>query len=275
METVFFNGVTNTIGTQRLLDTDVEYTTTKVTFDSVILGSKTLTFGQDDATVDLDVWITATKDGTLSSQVGTGLNTIGTTTTMSQIVTAVVDTRSPGGDDVWVFAVNDVDIKDIYYAKSTDGGLSWNTPILWVDDFDYGEVKFLSATFNNETCDIMVTWLGNSTTPWKINTKVINTGNCNVCSGTLDCSIYTTQSTCTGCSQCFWTAPTYRSEVWHNSSTISYSGNLDSVNVTINFTATQTDVYSLQIYDWYSSSWDSVDCDSGTVLADTDRKSVV
>jgi hypothetical protein len=62
---------------------------------------------------------------------------------------------------------------------------------------------------------------------------------------------------------------TYRTEVWHNSSSISYSGTLNSVNATINFTTTQTDIYSLQIYDWQNSQWNSINCDSSSVAANT------
>jgi len=64
----------------------------------------------------------------------------------------------------------------------------------------------------------------------------------------------------------------YQVEVWHNSTPISYSGTLFSINTTINFTTNVSDVYSLQIYDWSSSQWISTGCDSGNVLADTPTK---
>jgi len=60
----------------------------------------------------------------------------------------------------------------------------------------------------------------------------------------------------------------YRVEVWHNSSEIAL-GNLNFINVTINFTTNVSDVYSLQIYNWSASEWTSVGCDSGPVSAYT------
>ena len=60
----------------------------------------------------------------------------------------------------------------------------------------------------------------------------------------------------------------YEIEVWHNSSQIA-DGNINFINATINFSSTEEDVYSLQIYEWSSSQWISTDCDSGNVLADT------
>jgi len=61
----------------------------------------------------------------------------------------------------------------------------------------------------------------------------------------------------------------YELEIWHNSTPISYSGTLFGINATINFTTNVSDTYSLQIYDWSNSQWDSSFCDSGSVLADT------
>jgi hypothetical protein len=60
----------------------------------------------------------------------------------------------------------------------------------------------------------------------------------------------------------------YRVEVWHNSSQIS-DGNINFINLTINFTTNVSDDYSLQIYNWFNSQWVSADCNSGSVLADT------
>lgn len=57
----------------------------------------------------------------------------------------------------------------------------------------------------------------------------------------------------------------YEVEVWHNSTSISYSGTLYSINATINFTTNVFDTYSLQIYDWQNSQWTSTGCDSGDV----------
>jgi hypothetical protein len=61
----------------------------------------------------------------------------------------------------------------------------------------------------------------------------------------------------------------YNVEVWHNSTQISFTGQLSSVNATINFTTDVDDFYSLYIYDWENSQWISSGCDSGSVTANT------
>jgi len=60
-------------------------------------------------------------------------------------------------------------------------------------------------------------------------------------------------------------SPTYGAEVYHNSSAVSYTGTLASVDATINFTTTATDTYYFDIYNWQSSSW--ANCQSGSVTA--------
>ncbi|NIO44539.1 MAG: hypothetical protein GTN36_03230 [Candidatus Aenigmarchaeota archaeon] len=61
---------------------------------------------------------------------------------------------------------------------------------------------------------------------------------------------------------------TYRIEILHNSTPISYSGTLYSINATLNFTTNVFDTYSLQIYDWQNSQWKSTGCGSGDVQPD-------
>jgi len=60
----------------------------------------------------------------------------------------------------------------------------------------------------------------------------------------------------------------YSIDVWHNSSQIA-DGNIDSINLTINFTTNVSDDYSLWIYDWFNSQWVSTGCNFGGVLANT------
>ena len=62
---------------------------------------------------------------------------------------------------------------------------------------------------------------------------------------------------------------TYNIDVWHNSTPIGFTGEMGSINVTINFTTDTNDYYSLQMYDWQNSVWNSTGCDSGAVAADT------
>jgi hypothetical protein len=65
------------------------------------------------------------------------------------------------------------------------------------------------------------------------------------------------------------TGSNYNVEVWYNSTPISYSGILNSINVTFNFTTNVTDLYSLQIYNWQSDEWNQTPCQFGSVEAYT------
>ena len=64
------------------------------------------------------------------------------------------------------------------------------------------------------------------------------------------------------------TAATYRAEIEHNA-TVSYSGTLNSVNVSVNFTTNVTSVLNLTIYNFNSGSWNYTTCQNGTATANT------
>lgn len=178
--TAFMNQSTDDISYSNMLDPDVEAyggNYGDYHFYSLIVGEKQLTFGLDDGTQDLDVWIINTKNGTLDSQVDTGIGMDDQTYTAGY-VTAIIDTQAEGGDDIWVFAVDNADDEDIYYSKSTDGGSTWADQTLWQDEAGKNEVKFLSAYFDENNCNIGVTWLNGSSSPYEVEFDVINTGSC-------------------------------------------------------------------------------------------------
>jgi len=235
LETIFFNGTSNSFGTQRTLDDDVEWATTYTGFSTVIIGDIVSTFAMDDGTTDLDIYNLTGRNGILSSQIDTGFN-LRYSTSIAGTVKAVVDTKAPDADDIWVFGVCQSDINDICYIKSTNGGKTWGSQQTWIDDSGALEKKYISAYFNPENCDIMVRYVENTTSPFNIRTRVINTGSC---------------------------ASIFKVEVWHNSTGILYSGVLNSINATIRFMTNESDYYSLQIYDWTNSEWEN--CQSGTV----------
>ncbi|MEM5829347.1 MAG: hypothetical protein QW040_00090 [Candidatus Aenigmatarchaeota archaeon] len=62
--------------------------------------------------------------------------------------------------------------------------------------------------------------------------------------------------------------PEYQISIEHNA-TISYSGSLNSINVSVNFTSTVDDVYQLYIYNFTDSTWDSNPCESQVAIANT------
>jgi hypothetical protein len=175
LETIFFDGDTNTVGTQVTLDDDIEGTGSINMYDIVTFGTTSISFGADDGTTDLDAYYITSKDGSSVNQTDTGIDVYASS---MSLVTAVVDTVADGSNDVYVFAVDDADPTDIYLNYSTDGGASWSsTPKLFVDSYDSTLTNGLSAHFNSENCDIMLTWVG-GTTPYNLNTKIYNTGSC-------------------------------------------------------------------------------------------------
>ncbi|MEM5882977.1 MAG: hypothetical protein QXQ77_01915 [Candidatus Aenigmatarchaeota archaeon] len=60
--------------------------------------------------------------------------------------------------------------------------------------------------------------------------------------------------------------PFYQLEVEH-STNVNYPGNLEEIDVMINFTSTLDDFYSMSIYDFINSAWDSSPCQSISVSA--------
>jgi hypothetical protein len=58
----------------------------------------------------------------------------------------------------------------------------------------------------------------------------------------------------------------YQVSVEHNT-TISYSGILNSINVSINFTSTVDDTYNMTIYDFANSKWDASPCQNISAIA--------
>jgi len=273
LETVFFDGDSNTIGTQRTLDDDVEFYTLTASFSSVIVGEKTITFGMDDGTTDLDAYITSTKGGDLTSQIDTGLQ-MEYKNFVPKCVDAIVDTRSVT-NDIWVFAVDDNDPQDIWYAKSMDSGSTWGNQTLWIDEGGDTEVKFLSAFFNNETCDIIVTWIGGFETPWNVTIDMLNTGNCpDETSPTY--SDNSTNSTIAGAivsHNLKWTDETglattggyifstNNTGTWANETWVAFSSNPDWSNVTDTSNSTVGAVIEWCVYaNDTSNNWNGISC---------------
>jgi thiamine pyrophosphokinase len=58
----------------------------------------------------------------------------------------------------------------------------------------------------------------------------------------------------------------YQTSVEHNT-TVSYSGTLNSINVSLNFTSTVNDVYNMTIYDFANSQWDASPCQNQSITA--------
>jgi hypothetical protein len=63
------------------------------------------------------------------------------------------------------------------------------------------------------------------------------------------------------------TPATYRSEVEHNATGISWSGTLNSINVSLNFSTNVSSTFNFIIYNFNSGVWDYTACQSGTASA--------
>jgi len=62
---------------------------------------------------------------------------------------------------------------------------------------------------------------------------------------------------------------TYRAEVEHNATGVSLSENLDSINVSLNFSTNVTSDFNLTIYNFNSGNWNYTTCQSGTANANS------
>lgn len=60
---------------------------------------------------------------------------------------------------------------------------------------------------------------------------------------------------------------TYRAEVEHNATGVSWLGTLKSVNVSLNFSTNVTSDFDLMIYNFYSGIWNYTPCQSGTATS--------
>ena len=58
----------------------------------------------------------------------------------------------------------------------------------------------------------------------------------------------------------------YQVSAEHNA-TVSYSGVLNSINVSVNFTSTINDIYNMSIYNFLNSNWDASPCQNQSVTA--------
>jgi hypothetical protein len=174
LETIYFNGTSNSVGTQVTLEASLSWTTSYASHWSVITGNRTITFGENTTLDALLAYITTTKDDTSADNVDTGLNMEYAVSTQSSAVTAIVDNNSVGGDDIWVLATDDTDLNDIYYANSTDGGDTWNNPVLWQDETGKN-IRYLSAYFDWEHNQSGVSWFTNDTDPFILMFDTFNT----------------------------------------------------------------------------------------------------
>jgi len=62
-------------------------------------------------------------------------------------------------------------------------------------------------------------------------------------------------------------SPLYRAEIEHNATGVTWSGILNSINVSVNFTTNVTSAFNLTIYNFNSGTWNYTPCNGGQVTA--------
>ena len=229
LDTAFFNGTSNSVGQEIVLGDDVAGGTSLTYGWSVIIGDRVITFAGNKTVFNLDAYITIVKNGSLDSKVDTGID-MDVQLSTAAYVTAIIDTKSDGGDDIWVFAVDRDDDEDIWFSVSPDGGDTWQNQTLWEDEAGIAEVKFLSAFYNEENCDIMVSWLSGASSPFVVFTKIYEIRPC----PDID--------------------PPSFSAITDNSSATLYNGTDVQINITIE-DATNVDFYTLTHNDTAGGTW--------------------
>lgn len=177
--TAFFNGSTDNIEGEVVLDTDVEGGGNFHNLFAIIVGDNSIAFGADDGTRDTDAYILVGKNSTTVTQVDTGIDQPNGNNDIAK-VTATLDTRTSPNSTIWLFVGDDGDEKDIFYSKSNDSGFTWFNQTLWVDDGGRVTLRHFSSFFTNDTCDIMVKWESSNTAPRNVSVQIINTESCGV-----------------------------------------------------------------------------------------------
>jgi hypothetical protein len=177
-EIIFFNGTTQTMGTQFTIENDGEAATV-ASPNSIVIVQDTdegIFFGGDDQLDPVYGWRNTIKNTNMTTRVDTGARQ-NPTTFYGGLSSAIVDTIADP-DVVWVFLANGSSRDQIVYTNSTDGGATWySPPVLWFDG-DGEEQKFISTHFSNITCNISVTWVSGTSSPWNISFDILDTGSC-------------------------------------------------------------------------------------------------
>jgi hypothetical protein len=161
---MYFNSTGNSLGTEFAFNYDVEVTGISTSIDMLPTPSNNISgfFKKDGLDNTLYSGLVSSLGGTSVSEKDTGID-VGEGSGSTGLVTATYDSNESNS---YVFAVDSTDLQDIYYAISEDNGGTWINDTLWIDEAGTNEVKFLDSYFNEETCEIMVVWLGGSSSPF-------------------------------------------------------------------------------------------------------------
>lgn len=177
--TSFYNATSNNFEEQLILFGDTEFNFATFAYgDAVTFGTSFLAIVPNDTQTLLSAYKISTLNGTtvtnsfpaISAQVGAGL---------SASYTAVVDTRSPGGDDVYIFSINNTDPTQMYVVNSSDGGETWGDITLFFEEG--GSVTGLrlpTAVFFNDTCEIILRYHGTISGGVQISAQNMTTNSC-------------------------------------------------------------------------------------------------
>ncbi len=125
LETVHFDGDTNSIGTEVSLNADIEFNTQWKGYDNIAFGNTSISFGMDDGTNDLDAYNISVKDGTSFTQTDTGADVCSDFTDCDGPFKSVFDDKAPGDDDFYIIYVFSAVQTQIREVNTSDGGLTY------------------------------------------------------------------------------------------------------------------------------------------------------
>lgn len=188
MSSVFFNGTSNTIQPQRIIQEDLNGGYYQNDYSSVIFNETSfLAFAAEDGTSNIDAHQVTQKNGSVVSDVDTLIDTQYAST--SGRVTSFYDSI---GDDVWVIASDDSDQNDIYVSVSdNDHGITWDSFLQWIDEAGAGgAVRHITSYFDNTTCTAGVGYVATvNASHSAMFFNSFNTGTCDSCTGG-NCEFY-------------------------------------------------------------------------------------
>lgn len=162
IETNFWDESAGSMGTQRTLEEDAEGAQNEWSLAAAVWGYNSSCFGMDDGTNDVDSYRITSMGGDLNDQTDTGLNIKFGTGSVSGGLTAIVDINGTDADDIWLFGKHNNDEDDIWYVNSTNGGTTWSTEEMWINEASGSGVapEYMAAWFWN--CSVMLTWIDNA-----------------------------------------------------------------------------------------------------------------
>ena len=173
LATAFFNGTSNTIGNVSLLNTDVEDATTYSNTEMIIGEDEIIVLAINDTITDVEAYLLTNKNnGSISSQVDTGLNT----TFSGSEGSRMTGVWNPNSSAYFAFVG---EVETIWVSNTTDG-ITWSTPVAFITNASEHDdkINLLTSKYNPATCEIYVSFYANEIQPSDLMFHVYNATGC-------------------------------------------------------------------------------------------------